>query len=130
RNQVLQLKQILGADANDQKAKYQQLFAQAMSDDLNTSEALAVMWQMLDSDLSAKAKLELLLAFDRVFGLGLSAVQEDKISIADELIELAEKRRAAKEQKDFQKADELRRQIEEQGFSIEDTKEDYTIKKF
>jgi cysteinyl-tRNA synthetase len=49
---------------------YREKFKEALSDDLNTPDALAVLWNMLrDPDLNDNSKYKTLLDFDRVFGI-------------------------------------------------------------
>ena len=102
-------------------------FSKSLSQDLNTSEALAVMWNMLKSKLSSSKKMELLYDFDEVFGLALKDIKKGKIP--KELIELANQRIEARKAKNFKKSDELRKQIEEKGYIVEDTDGGYRIKK-
>jgi cysteinyl-tRNA synthetase len=52
-----------------------------------------------------------------------------KQEIPEEIKELAEKRKIARKEKDWETADKLRDEIKEKGFEIEDTKEGYLIKK-
>ncbi len=106
---------------------YREQFKQAISNDLQFSQALAVMFEMLKSSLSNTNKLKLLLEFDDVFGLNLENVEN--IEIPDEIQQLALQRQKAKEEKDFRKSDTLRKEIIEKGYSVEDTSDGYTIKK-
>jgi len=106
---------------------YKKQFAEALSNDLQIPRALAIMWEMLKSDLPPQEKLDLLFDFDKVFGLRLGEVREEKIP--EEIIKLAEQRKLARQNKDFKKSDELRIKIESKGFGTLDTKEGYKIKK-
>ena len=103
------------------------IFSQSLSSDINTSEAVANMWNMLKSELLPSEKLDLLFSFDEIFGLGLKTTKEDKIP--QELLEIADQRVKARKENDFKKSDELRKQIEDQGYIIEDNDEGYRIKK-
>jgi cysteinyl-tRNA synthetase len=110
--------------------KYQQDFTQAIENDLDTPVALSIMWKVADDkQLAATEKLALLLDFDQVLSLGLA-----KISAADLLVKekvevknlpvivkkLVEQRQQARIDRDWTKADELRGQIEAQGYSVID----------
>jgi cysteinyl-tRNA synthetase len=55
-----------------------------------------------------------------VLGLGLNKRKEDKKVIPDNILELANERQKARENKDWQKADELRKEIESLGYTIKD----------
>lgn len=108
--------------------KYHQEFISSIENDLQTAQAVAVMWEMLKSDIDPKDKLNLLFDFDRVFGLKLKETVVEKIP--NEVLKLAEERKRARQKKDFGKSDELRKEIEKLGYQIEDNNETYIIKKF
>lgn len=95
-------------------------FLNALHDDLNTPQALAVLWEMVrDDELNDNDKAATLIAFDQILGLGLDA--PPTFEIPEEVKELAKKRRLARENEDYEKADKLREQIKEKGFVVEDT---------
>ncbi len=111
-------------------SKYKQKFLEAINSDLNTSEALAVMWQMLkDEEISNIEKYSTLLDFDKVLGLRLSEIKEEESSIPEEVKKLVEEREQARKEKNWSKADELRDKIKELGFRVVDTKEGAKIEK-
>jgi cysteinyl-tRNA synthetase len=93
-------------------------FIKALTNDLNLPQAMAVFHQIFKENLSAKAKLELIDNFDQILGLNLIKVQEEPIP--EEILVLAQKRQKAKEKKDFAKADDLRKKINQLGYIIED----------
>jgi len=64
------------------------------------------------------------LEFDKVFGLSLNKVKK----IPTEIVKLANQRLAARMDKDWQKSDELRQEIEKAGYIIEDDKSGYILK--
>ncbi len=112
-------------------------FESAMDDDLNTPLALSILYELIteinkkiiDNNLSAKESEQFLAAFEKmnkVFGLKFP---EKEIEIPEEVKKLAEERLEARKNKDFQKADELRKEIEEKGYSIEDLVNKYKVKK-
>lgn len=107
--------------------EFRNKFAAAISNDLQTPQAVATMWEMLKSNIPSSDKLELLFEFDKVFGLKLSEVKAEKIP--QEIIKLAEERLAARGKNDFQKSDILRKQIHNKGYIIEDTDEGFKIKR-
>ena len=106
---------------------FSQHFSEALANDFQIPKAVAVMWEMLKSDLTPQEKLNLLFDFDQVFGLKLDEVNEEKIP--DEIIELAKNRVEYKQKKNFQKADEIRKTISDKGYKIEDLKNDFKIKR-
>ena len=96
-------------------------FYEAINDDLNVPEGLAVMWDVVrDEKLSPKQKLELLYDFDKVFGLNLADAKAKEIEIPDEIIKLVEERTNAKLNKDYKRADEIRKKVKEMGYELVD----------
>lgn len=95
-------------------------FMLAVNDDLNTPKALAVAWEMLKSNIPSSDKYELATSFDEVLGLKLSEPPK-KIEIPDEIRTLMKRREDLRREKKFAEADELRKQIEEAGFAVNDS---------
>ena len=110
--------------------EYQTKFIDEINDDLNVTGAMAVLWDMLkDENLTPSERLHLAYDFDRIFALDIEKVEPEK-SISDfppEIIELAEKRKEAKKNKDFKSADEFRNLLKEKGYEITDTKSGYEL---
>ncbi len=106
---------------------YKREFLKYINDDLNTPQALALTWEMLESNLPAKTKYGLLLDFDKIFGLKLKEIKREEIP--EEIIELVEEREKCRKKKKFQKADQIRKEIEKSGWQIEDTDQGPKIKK-
>ena len=110
-------------------------FLQAVNDDLNTPQAIAVMWDMVKDDtISLEVKRATLLHFDKVFGLGIvslaksgaSAVQLSVDSVVLETLPvkvqtLIRDREQAREDKDWTRADELRVTLKMRGYNVEDS---------
>ena len=115
-------------DSKGDITKYKQNFLEAINDDLNIPKALAILWYVLrDNKLGDKEKHDLILEFDKVLGLDLKNIKQEKIS--DEIIRLAEEREKYRKEKDFKKSDEIREKIREKGYQIEDLEKGYRIKK-
>ena len=116
----------LGETAGDLKniPSYRAAFLSAINDDLNIPEALSVVWQIIkDDNISDTEKKSFLLDFDKILGLGLNKIKKSVVEIPAKIKELAEARAKARQEKNWQKADELRKEIEKAGYKIEDTKE-------
>ncbi|OGK24655.1 cysteine--tRNA ligase [Candidatus Roizmanbacteria bacterium RIFCSPHIGHO2_02_FULL_38_11] len=128
---VVLKKQILRSQLSQEKLsqldQYRQNFIINISTDFQIPQALAGMWEMLKSNIPSTDKLDLLLEFDKVFGLNLDKVQEDKIP--KDILEIAEKREEARRKGDFTLSDNLRKQIADQGYTIEDLEKGFKIKK-
>lgn len=106
-------------------------FTEALEDDFNLPQALATLWEMLKSDLSSEHKLGLAYKFDKVLGLELETFVSDPRE-AREVPEAAQKlidqRAAARQNKDWAEADQLRQQLwDEYGIEVKDTSEGQQI---
>jgi len=108
--------------------EFRDKFLAAINDDLNTAQALALIPEIFKSDLSTEDKLATIFDFDRVLGLKLD--QASHLEVLPEAIEeLVSQRRDARVNKDWASADELRKQIEELGYLVEDAKDGMRITK-
>ncbi len=110
--------------------EYEQSFQDAINDDLNTPQALATVWDMIKNDeIESSAKLASLFKFDSVLGLNLKEAWESAQKIPASVTKLINEREAARQAKDFAKSDELRKLVEQAGYSLEDTVDGYKLKK-
>ena len=98
-------------------------FLGRINSDLNMPRALALAWDVVKSDLPAATKKSTLLEFDKVLGLKLAEWEPAAEMIPQEIQNLADLRQAARVEKRWQEADELRDQIVAAGYEIEDTAE-------
>lgn len=108
-------------------ADFEQRFFDAVNDDLNMPQALAVMWEMIKSENPSSDKHQSIIRFDTILGLGLAGIQP--LQIPNEVRELAKKREAARATKNFGEADDLREKMSKKGFAVDDTPEGFVIKK-
>ena len=107
--------------------KYNNEFKSALSDNLNTSNALTVLYDMLKSEINNNTKLALVESFDKVLSLDL--LKEDKVDneLVSYINEMIEKRKNAKENKDFVLADSIRDELLQKGVVLKDTREGTTF---
>ncbi len=120
----------LSEDKLVQVNTFQQEFQDAIGNDLNMSAALSVLWKALKSNIPSPDKLDLLYQFDEVLGLGLRGVQDmPTVDAAEHVVELAKKRQAAKQLKDWDSADAFRAEIEQEGYVVVDTPAGYELAK-
>lgn len=111
-------------------AKYKQEFLEAIENDLNTPEALAIVWKLSKNagdDISYEDALATLLDFDRVLGLKLSENEYVVKNVTPEIQALLDEREKAREDRDFNKSDELREKLKTLGFEIKDTEKGQEI---
>lgn len=105
-------------------------FLEAVNDDLNMPQALAVLWGVVRNDkLTAVEKMKLVNDFNRVLGLDLDKdIEAGSTNVPAEILELVEKRIAAKKAKDFKKADALRDELKSLGWEVLDKKDGVEVK--
>ncbi len=115
------------SEAKNQKLKiknsYKKEFLKYINDDLDTPKALALVWKLIRENKISK---ELFLDFDKVLGLGLNKIKRQ--TIPKKVKDLAKQREKYRKEKNFKKADQIRREIEKQGYIIEDTTRGPAIK--
>lgn len=108
---------------------YRKRFNDALEDDINTPQALSVLWEAIKSNIPSQDKYDLILSFDEVLGLNLSQASTSKIKTPDEIKKMLEERDRYRSEKDFQKADLTRQKIEEKGYTIKDTSQGTLVTK-
>ncbi len=121
----------LGEEIGEVDKKYRDLFIETMDKDLDTPKALAILWDLLkNKDIEDKNKKATLLDFDKVFGFGLNKYKKEKtIDIPKEIQAKIKERDLSRENKDWQKSDELREEIEKMGYTIKDSPEGGIVSK-
>jgi cysteinyl-tRNA synthetase len=131
KNALKKLKNIylgLGDDIGTVKANYKKEFIESLEDNLNTSEALSILWQLArEEDILLADKKATMLDFDKVLGLGMDTWIPD--IIPPEVMTLAKDRAKAKIEKDWAKSDEIRQKIKDLGYEIKDLGEDFEVRK-
>ncbi len=107
-------------------AEFEGKFKDAIEDDLNMPEALAILWDTAKSDYPGRAKKQSILKFDEVLGLDLKNShlrQGFGGQATEEVEELLVKREELRMEKKFEEADEVREEIEAMGYLVEDLPE-------
>jgi cysteinyl-tRNA synthetase len=108
--------------------EYRARFFTLMESDLNTPEALTVLWELLKSNVPSRDKFELVLEMDEVLGLGLrQAVAEPVKSstleldqLPPEIQALVAERQEAKQLKEWERADRARQALAQAGYRLVD----------
>ena len=109
--------------------KFKKLFCEKIADDFNISQAFAVLFDMLKSDISNEDKLATALDFDKVLGLRLGENRPKIAEIPTEINKLVEERELARKAKEWAKSDELRAKIRELGYEVKDSQAGQEINK-
>ncbi len=145
---VARLKEIKNNKSSKSKLaeKTRKEFQKAMNDDFNTPEAIASIFnlvnkgnKLIDQEKISKKEAEeiinLLKEIDKIFKIDLTKTDDritlkNKVQISKKLNALINKREKHRKNKDWEKADKARKEIEKLGYRIKDTKEGPKIKKF
>jgi len=117
----------------------QKMFWESLSDDFNTPKAFAVIFEfikeaniLLDNYAIDKKNASLISQFfqeiNQIFGI-INFKKLNHSRIPDQVTQLVQQREHARNNTDWQKADELRIEIEKYGFSVQDSKEGPVIRK-
>lgn len=112
-------------------------FWSALYDDLDTPAAMAVLWEMIKSDLPNLEKLCLWQDWNTVLGLNTTTPDQsssnqpsqplDPTTLPKEVRDLLKKRQAARKRQDWQEADRLRKEIWQLGFTVDDNNKKFTV---
>jgi cysteinyl-tRNA synthetase len=99
-----------------------QRFLKEINDDLNTSRAMAVVWETIkDHKLDPGVKLGLLLDFDRVLGLNLRETLSAEQTLESDVEELIRLRDEARKSRNWAESDRIRDLLIEKGIQLLDT---------
>ena len=121
RKQIMSIK--LEGEIN---TEFKEVFKELLEDDFNIPQALALVSTIMKSDIFEGDKKATILDFDKVFGLDLGTEIKKK-DIPEEIISLAEKRKFAKDNRDFETSDRLRDEILSHGYIIKDTNKGFEL---
>ena len=126
KNKVKNIKENANGEINKEIVNnYQNKFKEAIENDLNTSLMLTCLYDILKEDVNNNTKLEIIKSFDNVLSLDL--LEEKEKTIDEELVKYIEeqiaKRNLAKQNKDYETADKIRKELEEKNIIIKDTRE-------
>ena len=123
------LKHTIGTDVieSSEIEEYKNRFLEAINDDLGLPQAMGIVWEIVRNEKKSKQFADLILDFDRVLGLDLESAEkylkdQAKISVPNEVMELLEKRKKAREEKNWELSDILRDEIKNMGYLIKDDK--------
>lgn len=111
----------LGEKGGEINKEFQKKFLEKINNDLNLPAALAVVQELLKAKIDNQDKLATVFDFDKILGLNLGKIKSE--IIPNKINKLLEERQKARSNNNWTKSDEIRKQIEELGYIIEDTKE-------
>src|SRR3990167_2012289 len=118
RSQVASLKSetartVLSEEKQKKVDEFRTSFTGALNDDFNTPKALAVLWEMLKSNIPSGDKYDLALSFDEILGLKLSQARNTDIETPNNIKILISKREELRKEGKYGESDKIREQIEE-----------------
>lgn len=117
-----------GLFSDDDFNKYDGKFKEFLSNDLNTSNALTLLYDLIkDTNVSSNTKLKLIKSWDSVLSLDLIKEKDIDEELLNKINELIEKRNIAKENRDYALADQIRDELKNMNVVIKDTKEGTTF---
>jgi cysteinyl-tRNA synthetase len=124
----------LGNEIGKLLPEYLDRFKNALKDNLNMSEVMSILNELLKSDNSKEDILATVLDFDRVLGLDLDKVSSSERGLYIEgkdpqLDELLDAREVARKEKKYQESDRLRDEIGKLGYIVKDTSEGQQVEK-
>lgn len=106
---------------------YNNKFILEISNDLNTANAITVIYELLkDSSVSDKTKISLITSFDEVLSLNLISNEEENLENDVYIKEKIAERNEAKKNKNYVLADEIRDNLLKEGIKLIDTREGTT----
>lgn len=122
-NKIKNIKNV-GVIDNNVVKKYKEKFNNAISNDLNTSLMLTCLYDVLKENTSDNTKLEIIKDFDKVLSLDLlnnnKEIDEELVKYINEKLE---ERKKAKANKNYELADNIRKELESKNIVIKDTRE-------
>ena len=126
KNKVLSLSKD-GEIDNEVFNEYKNKFVSYLEDDINTANAISVIYDVLKVDTNDLTKYELIKDFDNVLGLELTVQNTNTNEIDEEYIKSKiEERNEAKKNKNYELADSIRNELLEKGIVLKDTREGTT----
>lgn len=126
KNKVLSLSKDGEVD-NEVFNEYKNKFISYLEDDINTANAISVIYDVLKAETSESTKFELIKDFDNALGLELTIENTNNSEVDEEYIKSKiEERNDAKKNKNYELADSIRNELLEKGIVLKDTREGTT----
>ncbi|MEK7613976.1 MAG: cysteine--tRNA ligase [Patescibacteria group bacterium] len=120
-------------------SRYRTRFEEAIYDDFNTPQAVAVLWDLLkDETIPGADKRATVLMIDSVLGIGFGSAHSrskttlhvvETTPVPEAVQALISEREAARKEKNFALSDKLREDIQKEGFTILDGPTGPVVKK-
>jgi cysteinyl-tRNA synthetase len=119
----------LGNTKGEILPEYVERFKSTLENNLNISDSLALINELLKSDERPEDILSTILDFDKVFGFELENVLKNTEAVSEDVQQLLKERKKAREGKDYEASDRLRDEIVKLGYTILDTSDGQVLEK-
>lgn len=114
----------LGEDVGVPDQRYLERLRSSLSEDLNTAQGIALLWELMkDHSVAPADKRATVASIDEVLGLKLLDYAPEPLTITPALQKLLDERKAARDAKNFAESDRLRDEIKKLGYEVKDTPE-------
>ena len=104
-------------------------FKQAINDDMNMPLGMSFVWEVIKYPKKCPEIANLLLKFDKVLGIRIEKEEETSEKLPEEISNLIEKRKQARNEKNWQESDRIREEIQQKGYIVKDTKDGMEVSK-
>lgn len=120
--------------------EYEEKFLNAINEDMNMPVAISIIFDIAKNKEKSNDYYELIKKFDKVLSLDLTKIEKNTLTsemeaevdlsaLPVEIAEILEKRKKAREEKDFSLSDKLRDELKEKGYLVIDSKDGQKVKK-
>lgn len=108
---------------------FEEKFHKEINDDLNITNAMSVVWEVVRYPEKSKDLAELLLKFDNILALDIDKPMQQLEEIPEEVKKLVEERKKARAEKKWDLSDQIRNEISKLGYNVKDTKDGMIVEK-
>lgn len=115
-----------GDVSKDVYEEYDSKFKAYIGDDLNTANAITLIYDLLKDSVNDSTKLSLIKAWDTVLSLDLLEDESIEVNLDSEILEKIELRNKAKLEKNYELADKIRDELLKDGIKLIDSRDGTT----
>lgn len=109
--------------------EFEERFHKEINDDLNLTNAMSIVWEVIRYPKKSKDFADLLRKFDEVLALDIDKPMKQMEDIPEEVKKLVEDRTKARAEKKWDLSDEIRNEIIKLGYNVKDTKDGMVVEK-
>lgn len=122
---------VLSTEKLDKANQFRLKFQDALADDLNTPQAIAIVWETMKSNIPSEDKYDLLVSFDEVLGLQLRTANSEQrtTKVPDDIQKLIDRRNQLRKEKKWEEADVIREELQKKGYEAKDTENGTIVRK-